>query len=715
MRHVAPPAMRPTRTPSSSSSNTRSLLGLSAALAMLGVASSAAAQTPPAAPPAAPAAPPAAAAPAPVDPPKDGAQAPAATGEAATPGPVGEAPLLPARKPTPAPPAATVAESAAASGEALRGADAKSEVDAKPPVPSDPSAAPSPSQVFAEDWWSSAHPSFELHGYYRVRTELFSHFALGRKDAPANVIWPQPAGNDYVDAGGVRNRVILCGDNILKPEPCVNNVQAGANTRLRLNPELHISENIRVMAQLDLLDNLVLGSTPEGYANEPSDGGGYQARARGGYTPVGAFSSTQWSPNAGQNSVLDSISVKRAWGEYMSPVGLLRFGRMANHWGMGMFVNAGDGYDNDWGSTADRIMFLTGIKSLDLYFAGMWDFVNEGATSALINSQQGQPYDLTQNDDVSQWGLVVVRRRNPELQKLDLAHGDVVVNGGVFAVYREQSLEGASALGATSNQVASSLTRRDASAVIPDFWFQFLWKKFRFEAEATLVAGSIANTAPAPGINYDNPDVAGDEEDGWGILQFGIATQTEFRAIEDKLRVQAGFGYATGDQDVEGISPPAQGFDVQLTKNRTFSTFRFHPDYRIDLILWRNIFQRVQGAYYVRPSVEYDFLRDTNGQRLGGGGAVIWSRASQFVQAPGNAPDLGVELNFKLYYQAKDGSLNDDLDRLGGFYTQLEYGVLFPLQGLGYLPDEEAAFENAKNTFESANAQILRWYLGILF
>jgi hypothetical protein len=87
---------------------------------------------------------------------------------------------------------------------------------------------------------------------------------------------------DYVDAGGVRNRVILCGDDLLKPEPCVNNVQAGANMRLRLNPELHISENIRVMAQLDLLDNLVLGSTPEGYANEPSDGGGSQIRARGG-------------------------------------------------------------------------------------------------------------------------------------------------------------------------------------------------------------------------------------------------------------------------------------------------------------------------------------------------------------------------------------------------------------------------------------------------
>jgi len=28
-------------------------------------------------------------------------------------------------------------------------------------------------QVFAEDWWSHARPIFELHGYFRVRAELF--------------------------------------------------------------------------------------------------------------------------------------------------------------------------------------------------------------------------------------------------------------------------------------------------------------------------------------------------------------------------------------------------------------------------------------------------------------------------------------------------------------------------------------------------------------
>ena len=64
--------------------------------------------------------------------------------------------------------------------------------------------------------------------------------------------------------------------------------------RFRLNPELHISDNLRVMAQIDLLDNLVLGSTPDGYAHQPSGAArAATARRRHGYAPIGAFSTTQ--------------------------------------------------------------------------------------------------------------------------------------------------------------------------------------------------------------------------------------------------------------------------------------------------------------------------------------------------------------------------------------------------------------------------------------
>jgi uncharacterized protein (TIGR04551 family) len=260
---------------------------------------------------------------------------------------------------------------------------------------------------------------------------------------------------------------------------------------------------------------------------------------------------------------------------------------------------------------------------------------------------------------------------------------------------------------------------RGAEAVIPDGWFRFRYDEFRLEMESALIWGSLDSTSPFVGQSNNAADPDNPGETGWNIRQWGLAAEASYRAIDNRLRIGFKFGYATGDQDVEGLAPIGEGLQPNLTSDRTFSTFRFHPDYRIDLILWRNILSRVQGAYYFRPSVGYDFVSDPDGQKVGGDAAVIWSRASEFVQTPGNARDLGLELNFKIHYQARDGVLNDDPDKMGGFYTAIEYGVLFPFQGLGYLPEEVvdyARYQNAdEEPLDTETAQTVRWYLGIMF
>ena len=105
----------------------------------------------------------------------------------------------------------------------------------------------------------------------------------------------------------------------------------------------------------------MLGSTPDSYAMRPSGAGatGYSPAINGynGYAPLGAFSITQGAPTAGVNGYRNSIDVTRAWAEYMTPVGQIRFGRMPSHWGLGMLVNSGDKLDDDYQSNADRIMF----------------------------------------------------------------------------------------------------------------------------------------------------------------------------------------------------------------------------------------------------------------------------------------------------------------------------------------------------------------------
>jgi uncharacterized protein (TIGR04551 family) len=599
-------------------------------------------------------------------------------------------------------------------------------------------------RVYAEDWWSHLRPVLELHGYFRLRAELFHNFSLGRIYNPAQSIqlWPQPTDNYYNGiAAGNATQINqgswgpqLCtakqspygtsgnNDPAQATWPCANKTQAGANIRFRIEPELHISDNLRVMSEIDMLDNLVLGSTPDGYAIQPGAGGGYQVVARSGYTPLGAFDDTEEPPTAGVNGVKNSIAVKRVWAEYMTPVGELRFGRMPNQWGLGILANAGDGYDDDYQSTSDRIMFITGIKSLDLYFAGAWDFVNEGPTSTDLGSgitqYEGQPYDLAQLDDVNQYVFVVVHKTNEQLQKLQLAKGGLVVNGGMYVVYRSQLLTndvpgGCSADAAVPGCAADTLglgyTRRGAQAWIPDLWLQVLYKKFRFEMEAVTIQGSLESVDPAAGraSDYVNPD----GDNGYKVREYGLATQIEQKLVEDKLRLQFDFGYASGDAYDSTLTPPT----TPPTGVRTISTFRFNPNYKIDLILNRNILTRVQGEYYFRPSADYAFLRNVNGQKLGGGVAVIWTRASQFVQAPGHDPNLGIELDGTLYFQSKDGSLNDDPDKMGGFYTMLQYGVLFPLAGLGYPSQTQQSLNNEFGSVGTSAAQILRWYMGVLF
>lgn len=602
-----------------------------------------------------------------------------------------------------------------------------------------------PNRIFAEDWWNEARPIFEIHGYYRLRAELFHNFSLGRINSPSEALWPMPADNRYVGSGGPFGPALCTGEesgeggptepNNSRSFPCKNKTQAGANMRFRLNPELHISDNLRVLSQVDLLDNLVLGSTPGGYANTPGADGFYEVAARSGYTPLGALDDTQVPPSAGINGFRDSIVVKRVWAEYETPVGELRFGRMPHHWGLGMIHNSGDAYDDDYQSTIDRIQFITGVRPLELYAAGSWDFPNEGVIGDSLTVPGLQPYDLAQLDDVSQWSLAVFRRKDPELQRFALAQGELVVNGGAYVIYRKQLLandgsgacaEGAAAIGCpglglpAGDEADLAYVRRDADIWIPDIWLQVLYRKFRFELELATIQGSIENTSNVPGdSNFINP---GSGDDGWRIARWGLATEIEQKLIEDRLRLQFNFGWSSGDPDVNapagggGLIPGNNGLQPQLG-DRTFSTFSFHPSYRVDLILNRNILQRIQGVYYFRPGVEYDFVRKPNGQRFGGGFAGIWTRASEFVQTPGHERDLGVELNATLFFQSKDGSLNDQSSRYGGFYTMLQYGVLFPLGGLGYqdLEAQQLQEEIGRGAADTSAAQTLRWYLGVFF
>ena len=590
--------------------------------------------------------------------------------------------------------------------------------------------AANPQEVFSDDWWGKARPIVEVHGYFRTRAELFHNLFLGRHNSTVQgndsaFLFPIPVDRGYIQLNGSAVSVNVCGNaSSTVPSPnsnCADQTETGANLRLRLDPELHISDNLRILTQVDLLDNLVLGSTPNSYAMQPagtttSSMGkatpgtfptGYQPAPVNGFAPAGFFATTQGPPTAGINGWTNSIDVRRVWGEYMTPVGQLRFGRMPGHWGLGMIENSGDGIDSDYQSDLDRIMFTTGIKPLDLYFGGAWDFVSTGPTIANQPNAYaiygGQPYNNCNLCNVNQWAAFIMHRTNPEVQRLSLARNNIVINGGLYAIFRSQYIDVVP--GQTpqttdfSNAATSPLEPRQAWALTPDAWLQILWQKLRIEAEFATIQGQIGFMT----------GVAHDANNPVKIQQYGVASQTEYKAVEDKLDLQFGFGWASGDPWATTLAAP-NGLRVEANSTGPISTFSFHPDYRVDLIFYRHILGQIEGSYYFRPSVSYDFIRHPDGEKLGGGAAVIWSRASEFIQTPGHARDLGVELNAQLYYQSRDGSINDDPDKIGGFFTMLQYGVFFPLAGLQYLPAQAMG-----NDASLSAAQTVRLFLGIVF
>lgn len=654
-------------------------------------------------------------------------------------GPTGPAANPPSATPTPAPPAASPINPARDQQE-LTGQGAQ-----RPE-----SGELSSTQIFSEDWWTRARPLIELHGFFRTRAELFQNFSLGRQNSSfqgndPQYLWPQPIDESYtsISASGRTQgpyvSAVACGKVSLPQNgflPCFDKTESGANMRLRLDPEIIISDNLRIVSEVDLLDNVVMGSTPDSSASQPagsmsSSTTGYQSAGTNAYAPTSFFATTQGVPTAGVNSTTNSISVHRVWAEYMTPVGQVRFGRMPSQWGLGMVDNAGDGIDSDYQTTTDRIMFVTGIRPLDLYFGGAWDFVATGPTALpgattgpIWDVYGGQPYNTCNLCNVYEWAGWIARRTNPDLQRLALARGDLVVNGGLYTKVRKQYIDLASGVTnltlTTPDGANPDLEARQAWAVTPDLWVQLLWRKLRIEAEAAMIWGEIGYQ-PNAGTTA-SPPLAANPLNPIDIREFGVVAQSEYRALDDKLDLQFGFGFASGDpwannqapnnpgvQGQGALQPSPYGVQSEFGQG-PISTFRFHPDYRVDLIFFRNILTRVEGAYYFRPSVDYDFIRHNDGEKLGGGAAVIYSGASQFTQTPGHSRDLGLEIDAQIYYQSKDGSLNDDPTKIGGFYTMLQYGVFFPFSGLGYLN----ASVGGINTGLSA-AQIVRLFLGVVF
>lgn len=548
-----------------------------------------------------------------------------------------------------------------------------------PPMPKAEELPPPPAGFTETTLESAARPPLnllDLHGYLRLRGDLMNSLTLGlpaRTSRDTGAAYPQFPGT--ATGKGATN--------------------AGANMRLRIEPTINISEDVRIMAQLDILDNLVLGSTPDGFP-------------KSGYYPMVAFTQSQNPPIAGFNSFKDSILVKRAYGEVMTPLGLLRFGRVPSHWGLGLLANDGGPshvdfgpqvtrknafdltnrcFECDYGSSADRIMFVTKIAGH--YIVPMVEFASEGPFYNRINELSGQAFDFDQLDDVNAWILAVAKRDKPEDIRHALENDDWVLNYGLYFVFRNQSYDAIDYQNqnlidpwAGANQKLTKYALRNAEAYIPDVWLRFMWKKLRIELEACMIIGKIGYDTQSPSVDAEGHlirTMAGDKVD---ILQFGGVLQADYSFLNDSLIAGLELGLASGDDSPGfGVRPleerqygahtdPDTG---EVVEDHSINNFRFNPDYRVDMILWRQIIGTVTDALYVKPSLQYNIT-----EGLGAKLSAIYSAAMYQSSTRGKSHGLGLEFDLDLFYFSDDN-----------FHAGLSYGLLIPFAGMKDLGADE--------------------------
>lgn len=569
-------------------------------------------------------------------------------------------------------------------------------------------AAPAGGDTWAEEEWKWEEPVkpelnfLEFDGYFRFRYDLWKTLDLGlfSRDVAGNVAGAFP--------NGFAPNVPLC---VLSGGCTDADTLGSANMRLRLEPILNVSEDIKIKAQIDVLDNLVLGSTPDGF---PKSFG----------VPVIGFSQNQNVPSDRVNALVDSVRVKRVWAEVMTPIGQLRVGRMGSQFGLGILSNDGSGLDADYGDTNDRILFAT--KLAGHYIVPAFDWNVSGPTTAIVEVPGGQPIDRDQRDDVDQYILAIAKRDSEQEIKDKLENDELVLNYGTYLVYRTQALDSAdyySLNDPAASTVANTQLRRDAELFIGALWLKFIYRKLYIEAEAVGIYGNVRSLKTGGGINEPADEVE--------IGQWGAALRGEYKLLHDALTLRLMVAAASGDRQpgwgvypLTSPSPGAGEWDGAQQADGKINNFRFDPDFHVDTILWRQLVGTFTDGLVVRPGAQYNFT-ESIGARID----LVYSRAMFAASTPSGGysygpeddvrdtqgsvitvlepnPNLGLEADLKLFYASVDG-----------FHAWFEYAILFPFAGLDRRAYSVAQRNGAGATqdLSSEIAQTLQVMFGVTF
>ena len=543
---------------------------------------------------------------------------------------------------------------------------------------------------------------FVAHGYFRTRVDLFNYFDLGQPAFNGYYLFPVADSNPGVVATNSGTHTIT-----------------GVNMRFRLEPTINVSEELRIKSQIDMLDNLVWGSTPA-YAYSQYQG-----------TSVAFLGTGQVAPVAGVNAALDAVQVKQVYGEVSTPVGLLKFGRMATNFGLGINYNDGSCLDCDLQTDVDAFQFIA--EPLPGFFVIPMVQIDVAGLVSTPTLSSSEAYPIGNTDGSTTWRIILAKLDTEQQAKAKINSGGSVVNFGLDFAYRTQkyeykqvgSLAGTPPLNTNPNepyqQVSPTLSNRVArfgNLSIPDVWFKFENRSFRAELEAVSYLGE-----------FSAPILPNGTSTNVNVVEFGVAGEAALKLANGGVVLTFKGGFASGDKApgfgvrvtrpslANNASPsqqqPAQPGDIDgaqfgrhyLCGARTCTdndirNYDFNPDYHIDQILWRYIIGTITDAWYIRPEGTWNIT-----DSLSLDGEMIYSQAIYTSSTPSASQTglgtnaLGLEFDLGLRYNTEDG-----------LFIWLYYGLLIPFGGL----------QNTQNSLNGVYpgfhvAQSIRGMIGIRF
>jgi hypothetical protein len=280
---------------------------------------------------------------------------------------------------------------------------------------------------------------------------------------------------------------------------------------------------------------------------------------------------------------------------------------MPSHWGMGIYSHSG-GYDPihdtycldcDDGDNVDRFIFGTTIPGTNIRAAVGYDWNATGPTAGQTSS--GGPA-MTGSPSISTTPTMTVteyvRHPRPFRRSRDLARD--AARRAHRPELRRAVLLAATELG--GENVGGPLTdavfvNRDANMYIPDVWVRLTAGKLSFEAEAVGVFGNINNIVDPPRPADDLPRARRGRPHELPHAR---------RRPRDQPRGRLRLGDEWEDENSGTLHIDEANYLPRAAADTTISHFAFNRNYRVDLILWKELYGAVTNALYIKPRVRYN-------------------------------------------------------------------------------------------------------------